>query len=243
MKHGDGMLFAQASEMCRALIEILMPGCKPGYCREAGSIRRMKLQPNDIEIVVCPTMLSQSDLFGTQAGTINAFNQICDELLVQGVLEKRPDKNGRTAWGDKLKRGIFYQGDRYAPVDLFAVLPPAQWGVIYAIRTGPGDFNRLLVTSQRYGGACPLNRKVAGGRVWDMSNLSAERQSLAAATPAAKFVKWAEGSLPVLATPTESDFFTALRVPLWRPRLRSVHYLKHFLQERAFKAHITGGKT
>ena len=61
---------------------------------------------------------------------------------------------------------MFYQGQNYAPVDLFQVVGPAQWGVIYAIRTGPGDLNRLLVTSRRWGGGCPLDRKVAGGRVW-----------------------------------------------------------------------------
>lgn len=32
------------------------------------------------------------------------------------------------------------------PVDLFAVLPPAQWGAIFAIRTGPGDYSKRLVT-------------------------------------------------------------------------------------------------
>ena len=30
----------------------------------------------------------------------------------------------------------------------------------------PGDFNRVLVTSRRWGGGRPLARKVAGGRVW-----------------------------------------------------------------------------
>jgi len=179
----------------------------------------------------------QSDLFATQAVTINILNQICDELLAQGTLEKRPDKNGRFAWGDKLKRGIFYLGDAYAPVDLFAVLPPAQWGVIYAIRTGPGDFNRLLVTSQRYGGACPLDRKVAGGQVWNTDGWPS-----VAAMPADKFVRMAEETqMPEIATPKESDFFAALGVPLWPPRLRTAKQLKQHLQERALRKHITGG--
>ena len=35
------------------------------------------------------------------------------------------------------------------PVDLFIVHPPAEWGVIFALRTGPGDWNVRLVI------ACP----------------------------------------------------------------------------------------
>jgi len=61
---------------------------------------------------------------------------------------------------------------------LKAILKPAcerietaGWGVVFALRTGPGDFNKLLVTNVRFGGACPAGRKVAGGRVWDISAL------------------------------------------------------------------------
>jgi len=78
---------------------------------------------------------------------------------------------------------VFLQGQDYAPVDLFQVIEPRQWGVIYAIRTGPGDFHRLLVTSQWFGGACPKDRKVAGGRVWfiapdrkDLTRMAASEQ-------------------------------------------------------------------
>ena len=47
------------------------------------------------------------------------------------------------------------------PIDLFIVRPPAEFGVIFAIRTGPGDWNQRLVTDcQKY------LRRVDKGRVY-----------------------------------------------------------------------------
>jgi len=41
-------------------------------------------------------------------------------------------------------------------LDLFLVLQPAQqWGVLFAIRTGPADFSKWLVTPRKDGGALP----------------------------------------------------------------------------------------
>jgi DNA polymerase/3'-5' exonuclease PolX len=40
-------------------------------------------------------------------------------------------------------------------LDLFIVTPPAQWGVIFTIRTGPADFSHWLVTQRRKGGCMP----------------------------------------------------------------------------------------
>jgi DNA polymerase/3'-5' exonuclease PolX len=50
-------------------------------------------------------------------------------------------------------------------LDLFIVTRPAQWGVILAIRTGPADFSKWIVTPRKYGGALPSNCHVEGGRV------------------------------------------------------------------------------
>ena len=101
---------------------------------------------------------------------MNLLKGKCDELLTTGALEKRPDSQGRYCWSTGIKRAVFFRGKDYAPVDLFQVIEPVQWGVVYAIRTGPGDFNHLLVTNRRFGGACPPDRKVAG--VSDYSEMS-----------------------------------------------------------------------
>ena len=37
---------------------------------------------------------------------------------------------------------FFYVDGAWWPVDLFVVRPPAQWGAIFAIRTGPADYAR-----------------------------------------------------------------------------------------------------
>lgn len=245
MKDGNGVPFEQASEMCRGLIELLMPACKPTHCQAAGSIRRMKPRPNDIEIVCEPIIAKRIQLSFLDVGITlnpanlpgqNALDMLCNMLLSQGVLEKRLDKNGRPAWGSRLKRAVYnHEGSGlFMPLDLFAVIEPVTWGVIYAIRTGPDDFNRLLVTNQRHGGACPLNRKVAGGRVWDISQLSAGRQAYVTALPAGEFVKIAEKTqIPVLDTSRECDFFAALDVPRWASRLRTVERLQEYLQTRS----------
>jgi len=80
-----------------------------------------------------------------------------------------------------------------------------------------------------------MNRKVAGGRVWDLSRLACEpvRQAHAAVMPASKFLKIAEtAQLPVISTPTEADFFAALGVPRWEPCLRTAQQLREYLSEK-----------
>ena len=49
---------------------------------------------------------------------------------------------------------------------MFLVLPPAQWGVIFAIRTGPAKFSQWLVTPRRHGGALPSYCRVRDGGVY-----------------------------------------------------------------------------
>jgi hypothetical protein len=216
MKREEGMTLAFAQQMADALVELLAPACE--RIEIAGSVRRQKARPNDIEIVAvpCERISRQPSLdspleLGKPERT-NLLDARCDELLKQGVLEKRPDSRGRHCWGTGIKRAVFFRGQDYAPVDLFQVIEPRQWGVIYAIRTGPGDFNRMLVTSQRWGGGCPLDRKVAGGRVWF---IDPSREDYAR-MPASKFAKLAEKGqveATMVPTATEEEFFDQLQVP------------------------------
>jgi hypothetical protein len=126
---------------------------------------------------------------------------------------------------------VFFQGQDYAPVDLFQVIEPRQWGVIYAIRTGPGDFNRLLVTSRWFGGACPKDRKVAGGRVWF---IDPGREDLPR-MPATRFARLTEqGGIEatMIPAPEEEDFSRVLDVPCWPPHERTVERLRKHLQQK-----------
>jgi len=56
---------------------------------------------------------------------------------------------------------------RWLAVDLFSVLPPAQWGVIMMIRTGPAEFARRVVTRRDAGGWLPSHLAVRDGAIWD----------------------------------------------------------------------------
>lgn len=51
-------------------------------------------------------------------------------------------------------------------MDIFSVIEPAQWGVIYTIRTGPAEFSRRLVTSTLHGGLLPPHLRVRDGALW-----------------------------------------------------------------------------
>ena len=136
MKRDEGMTLAYAQQMAEALVELLAPACE--RIEIAGSVRRGKARPNDVEIVAIPRWVYSED-YHESGAKANELDLRCDELLTQGTLGKRPDSGGRHCWGTGIRRAVFYQGQNYAPVDLFQVIEPRQWGVIYAIRTGPGD--------------------------------------------------------------------------------------------------------
>jgi hypothetical protein len=94
----------------------------------------------------------------------------------------------------------------------------------------PGDFNRLLVTSQWFGGARPKDRKVAGGRVWF---IAPDRKDLAR-MPASKFTRLAErGEIDasMIPTPTEEGFFRQMDVPCWPLERRTEHRLVQFIRQ------------
>jgi DNA polymerase/3'-5' exonuclease PolX len=234
MKRDEGMPLEYARGMAGALVDLLSPACV--RIEIAGSVRRQKDRPNDIEIVAVPCerisrQPSLDNLLGLgKIERANLLDARCDELLKQGVLEKRPDSRGRHCWGTGIKWAVFFRGQDYAPVDLFQVIEPRQWGVIYAIRTGPGDFNRLLVTSRRWGGGCPLDRKVAGGRVWF---IDPGREDLTR-MPATRFARLAErGEIEarMIPTPEEEDFFRVLDVPCWPPEQRTERRLMQLMRQ------------
>ena len=89
------------------------------------------------------------------------------------------------------------------PVDLFCVLPPASWGALLAIRTGPAEFGRGLVTKRSQGGAMPDELQQREGALW--------------------------GPLGKIETPEEEDYFAALGLSYWPPEERSAELLEEYL--------------
>ena len=118
------------------------------YCERveiAGSIRRGKPIVKDIEIVAMPKMVPQLNLFREQSEPICPIKTICvPELITNGAKKIKGDNR---YFQLELPEGI--------NLDLFIVLPPAQWGVIFCIRTGPADFSHWLVTQKSKNGAMP----------------------------------------------------------------------------------------
>lgn len=178
---------AEVEPIARELVELLRPACH--RIEIAGSIRRRRETVRDIELVAMPRLTPLADMFG-RAGAMVAdeLNELLGRLLAEGRVEMRSPKR----WGARFKAMIY----RGVPVDLFSVLHPAQWGVVFCIRTGPAEFSHRLVKDRRYGGLLPAWATVRGGAIY-------HRQT---------------GRL--IETPEESDLFAVVGVEFIPPEAR-----------------------
>lgn len=134
------------------VLDVLWPGCE--RIEIAGSVRRGKPACGDLEIVAIPSR--QSDLLGQPLGSL--LDPILKACVSAGRL-REPTKNG-----DRYKRFEFVKATGFC-LDLFLVRVET-WAVQFAIRTGPADYSKRLVTPQRLGGLLPDNCRVRDGRVW-----------------------------------------------------------------------------
>lgn len=181
------MKYQAAYPLARDLANDLAPYCE--RIEIAGGLRRRKPDVHDLELVAVPRLIPQADMLGH----VYAEHNLLDEQLIYLV------ENGRLA--PSTKNGPRYKQFTVPPtgiaLDLFIVLPPAQWGVIYTIRTGPAHFSHWLVTHQLHGGALPNHLRVRDGAVWSIY-----------------------GNTPY-DTPTEGRFFELLGLPWIDPVDRS----------------------
>lgn len=185
---------AEALALAQELVELFNPVCR--RIEIAGSIRRKKeTDIKDIELVMEPIMDPvQTALFDDQTdGETYSSRQFAfaQELRNQGILTDRVDRNGRAAFGERLQRVIY----KNRAVDLFIVLPPAQWGVKLLLATGPAEFNRRIVTQKCEGGRyLKAAQHFANGALYDMGKL--------------------------VETPTEEDVFNFLNLRYLPPEER-----------------------
>jgi DNA polymerase/3'-5' exonuclease PolX len=184
-----------AQEIAAEIVGLLSPFCS--RIEVAGSIRRRKAEVGDIEIVCVPKIERQMvpTLFGEEPGdSVNRLDEEVREMVLGGSYwGTRPDVNGRSAVGERYKR-LSYRG---IGLDLFSVLPPAQWGVLYLIRTGCAEFSHRLVTPRLMGGWLPTGFKVSEGSIIDGSSGVA------------------------MNTPGEADIFRFLGAPYLEPEQRT----------------------
>ena len=203
------MPYDQAVRMALEAARCLETSGAGERARIAGSVRRQKGigggdGPRDIELVCVPGP---------------CYHMGMDALLQQGRFEPR----GNHGWGHRQCRATFHHEGQVAPCDLFLVRKPAEWGVIFALRTGPGDFNRTLVIH-----AHRLNKKVAGGRLWVIRDGPSSLLHL----PSDRFlaeIRTGGYWITPLPCPTEHDFFEQLDVPYWPPPLRTDRLLSQYL--------------
>lgn len=129
----------QAIEVARGLCELL----KPVTARlvVAGSLRRNKATVGDVELLFVPAFADrQFDMFTTVP--FDLASEAIGNLLNNGTLTKRPNKEGHFTWGEKNKLAVHRSG---VPVDLFSTTEE-NWWVSLVIRTGGKATNLKLTT-------------------------------------------------------------------------------------------------
>lgn len=177
---------ALAAQLCA----VLASACE--RLEIAGSIRRGKPDPKDIELVAIPHVITvpQNDMFGTPVSEHSSS-------LLDMSLEQLVELEG-WEYDQVVKRnGPRYKRLRHVAsgvcCDLF-ITTPERWGVIFTIRTGPADFSQELVTR-----ALRRGLKVDDGRLWRLHR---------------------DNTRSEIQTPTEQDFFAALGLPYLEPAQR-----------------------
>ena len=151
---------AEAEVAAATLVGLLRPGCE--RIEVAGSIRRRAADVKDIEAVAVPRF--GADMFnGTGDDLLN--DQIRYLATTRTIRYRNPRKDEPVAEYDMRDRRYYplwlpWKDGLFA-VDLFCVRPPAQWGAIFAIRTGPADYSARLVTkAKEHGVRCEQGRLV-----------------------------------------------------------------------------------
>jgi hypothetical protein len=145
------MKHEEAKAIADKWIRYLSPACE--RIEIAGSIRRGKQEPKDIELVCIPQIYASKDLFGVDGTQVNLLETLIGGLF-RGKAYLAAIKNGPRYKQLALIEGIH--------LDLFIVLPPAQWGVQFLIRTGPADFSHWCVSPDSQGWRIVAWREKAG---------------------------------------------------------------------------------
>lgn len=197
MSSGDRIPLSYAEALVERLRPLLASCCT--RLEVAGSIRRRSRLIGDLEIVCRPLIVeAQRNLFDEPIAERNLLDERVHKLMQEGTLKLRVGPNGATAHGPRLKR-LLYED---FPLDLFSVLDPAQWGVIFTLRTGSAAFSKRLVTSVAHGGWMPLGMRCQQGALW--------------------FVTANDETATLCPTPEESDVFRAIGRPWIAPERREV---------------------
>lgn len=121
----------------------------------AGSVRRRRPDVGDVEHVIVPRIDVVEGCASLFPEPTSLLWLELEELVSQGKCSRAVYSDGRGRWGDRY-RGVEFRGFKH---ELFTA-SMATRGLILAIRTGPADFSRELVTRLKRRGL-----QAEGGRV------------------------------------------------------------------------------
>lgn len=184
------MQLEDARAIAKEVLHLIAPYCERAEI--AGSIRRKKQGGiKDVEIVVKPKFADGSlGLFGPQK--YNVLHVAMESFLTNGIIEhgllRGPQGNISAPFSERYYN-FRYRGN---PVDLFSCIEPAQWGVIFLVRTGCSVFSQSFVTRlwkwnlhcidghlERTGyGTCPTPEEKDAFYLSDLKYLEPEARSM-----------------------------------------------------------------
>jgi DNA polymerase/3'-5' exonuclease PolX len=174
----------------------------------AGSIRRKKAEPGDIEIVCIADCTTETlpNMFGEVVGsiTLNHLDNALSALYPDGYwqLDSAANRNGA-----RYKRLLHIETG--VGCDLF-ITTPRQWGGIFTIRTGSRDFAHGLAKQ-----ALRKNMFIDCGLIHNHSRTySNDPSQNPLHCPQGELCSW------IIETPEETDFLNALGQPWLDPVLR-----------------------
>ncbi len=217
MSKGPSRPFAEVAPLAVELLRLLEPAWE--RIRVAGSLRRRRSWVSDIELVVEPRVEEvrtiESGLFEAiervdlvdrteeaieRVDLVDRTEEAIARLVDEGTFARREVVVHRADLTEEIQerdgpryKALVYRG---VPLDVFIVRPPAQWGCVFTIRTGPADFAQELVTRIRRHG-----RRVEDGRL--LSPLGA-----------------------TIDTPEEADFFRECGQRWLEPKDRAVERVR-----------------
>jgi DNA polymerase/3'-5' exonuclease PolX len=139
---GQELTREQVAPVLDEILARLYEGVEPQKLKVAGSIRRQVYPVHDIELLAIPKMVMVPDGLLLEK-EVSALDLALDAWVADGRVEKAKG-------ADRFKQ--YRHIESGAMIDLFVVRPPAQWGILYAIRTGPAGYSEWLVTQARRAG-------------------------------------------------------------------------------------------
>src|SRR5688572_20448259 len=94
---------AAALKVAEELQAMIAPACQ--RIAIAGSLRRLKPEVGDIELLYVPILSERPDgLFDSQI--VDVASEVIEGLLNGGTLAKRPNINGVFTWGERNKLAV-----------------------------------------------------------------------------------------------------------------------------------------